>query len=176
MTRFPTHATRATIHRLLGPAFASVKNTRIFSKLNVTKASCRTRWYWRRREIDPGFHSGGWGGHRWQKYPSSMVAAISMLIWAVLSVNPTTKVMEYVRFLNSPPYSFGVTRSWILALFRSWRWTWKRPVLQQLVCLDTQTFSMIRYSNSLFRLFFSEEIHTGKHCKVHEVDAMDCIC
>jgi hypothetical protein len=133
MARFPTHATRSTVYRLLGPAFASVKSTRIFSQLNVTKASRSTIWYWRRRELDPTFHNGGWGGHRWQKFPNEVVAAISMLIWAILSINPTTKVWEYVKLLNTPPFSFGVTRSWILALFRSWKWTWKRPVLQQLV-------------------------------------------
>ena len=128
-------ARRRPFHHYLGPTLSSIPSLRILRKYRVTYKSRKTLSYWKRKEIDPHFHADSWGGFRWCKFDEVSTLTISLIVWSALKINPCQKVSELLGLLNSDPYVFGVKRTWLLNLFRSWNWSWKRPVFQNIVRL-----------------------------------------
>ncbi len=121
-----------TVHRHLGEA-VSVAGTRFLRKIGATRASRQVLFYWKKKYVDDTFHSLGWGGLRVLKYPMATFAVISLLVWSILVARPCSAIADYLRILNGPPHFLDVKRTWLVRLFASWRWSWKKPVIEQVV-------------------------------------------
>jgi hypothetical protein len=98
-------------HHNLGFALVQAGTVRIFRKLRVSFASRQTLRYWKQKALDPSFHSGSWGGRKWSKFSDEDMASIALLIWAKLKRQPCSRIPEFVRMLNTPPWCFGVSLS-----------------------------------------------------------------
>lgn len=105
--------------------------------------SARSVEYWQQKLLDPEFHSNSHGGvryvssvdnyvikHRNAKFTLFEHQKIRALLWLLVKNNPTQKIAEYVQEIRMRGYD--CKREFIRCIFRSWKWSWKRPSFQQL--------------------------------------------
>lgn len=133
MTKKPS--TRPLYHRL-GPALAVAKDVRELRRLRLTKAPRSTLFYWKKKHLDPSFHPLTWGGSRRHKFTEETIVLISWIIWSLILINPLVRIHEMLLALRGKPWFLDVRRGWLLALFKSWKWSWKRPIFQNIVSLN----------------------------------------
>ena len=120
-------------HHNLGPTLVVIKSFRILRTRKLTDRPRQTLQYWRRKESDPSFHPRSWGGSRSRAFNPETMGMISVLIWQHVAHRPCTSLAEIKKMLLDSPWRLEVSSSWIQRLFSSWKWSWKRPVQQNLV-------------------------------------------
>lgn len=80
---------------------------------------------------------------------------IKVILWRVCNIDPTTRPAEYVEILLE--WGFDVKVEYVRSIFRSWRWSWKRPSRFQLEKYTEE--NMERYINFLLWI---REVPWGK--------------
>ena len=96
-----------------------------------TTQSRQSLEYYRKKAADPSFHSAEWGGARRKKFSDSTVTLISVIIWHFLHVHPMATFYEVLQAVRCE--GIDCRKSYLRDLFRQWKWSWKQPVVQQLV-------------------------------------------
>ena len=102
--------------------------------------------YWKRKAEDPSFHSGDWGGARSFKFSDEIVTTISIIIWNFVHTHPMANFNEILIAIRME--GIDCRASYLRSLFKKWNWSWKMPVVQQLVsfvgvfCLSFCLFSI----------------------------------
>ncbi len=119
------------LHRMIGPTLASVSSIREIRRLSLSDKHRNTLLYHKKKFLDPSFHPDSWGGRRVWKFSLEQVAAISMIIWSRIIDEPTSTARDLLSVLHCAGYD--VKRTWLLNLFKTWKWSWKRPVRQNIV-------------------------------------------
>jgi hypothetical protein len=56
--------------------------------------------YWRRKYLDPTFHSNSHGGKRWNKFSKEEVSLIRFLIWKKVRENPSLRLIFNFKILK----------------------------------------------------------------------------
>ena len=124
--------------------------------------------YYRKIARNPQLHSLGWGGTRYQKFSFVTQVEISLVVWHLMCRNPTYRGITYLQILRGAPFFFPVSRCMLFRLFRSWRFSFKRPVVQQLVFIifwsQSIRFVFFRQNSRMWTL--SEQLLSGSaSCK-----------
>lgn len=97
--------------------------------MGLLQGSRQRLYYWKQKAVKPSIHSKGWGGRRYVKYTEEQEALISDVICKQMVSQPCSTIKDYLAVLND--HNFVVGRTWLARLFKSWRWSWKKPLFQQ---------------------------------------------
>ncbi len=155
------------VRRFLSPSLARY-GVQAVRRWGLTSSSRQCLAYWKTKSEDPTFHAERWGGFRGSRLTSVTIALIAILLWATLHTNPLTSMREMLFLLNEEPFCLGVSYWWLKNMFHSWRFTWKRPSISQLV---KTPFSNIFCGSHLS--FISEgEVLTKKYHQVRELSGL----
>jgi transposase len=87
--------------------------------------------YWKRKYLDPTFHSGSWGGFRGFKFGEDGNLALHKLLWEVFEIDPNLSLGQYTELVRELGVT-DITKWKIGEIFRSWGWSWKVPAQKQL--------------------------------------------
>ncbi|KAL6044044.1 hypothetical protein QOT17_023531 [Balamuthia mandrillaris] len=74
--------------------------------------SSGTACYWRDKLLDPSYHHGSWGGHRFQKFSAEVEEQILNFVGARCQSHPNTTIRQYCALLREAGLP-DITRSWL---------------------------------------------------------------
>eukprot|EP00026_Physarum_polycephalum_P005908 Phypoly_transcript_05947.p1 GENE.Phypoly_transcript_05947~~Phypoly_transcript_05947.p1 ORF type:complete len:331 (+),score=27.69 Phypoly_transcript_05947:825-1817(+) len=81
--------------------------------------------YWKRKALLKNFHGGTHGGFRRFKFTTEEKLHIGAILWKHAKKHPLARLGEYKRKLSKS--GFDVSLSEICKIFKSWRWSFKKP-------------------------------------------------
>ncbi len=89
-------------------------------------------YYWVRKFENPNYHTDQHGGLRWAKWTGDERIHLLNSIFQICQQNTLASLKDFREILQNdygfaPPPSFG----WLSGLFKSWRWSFKKPDVHQ---------------------------------------------
>ena len=108
--------------------------------------------YHKIKAADASFHCGEWGGVRRAKFSDSTITLMSIIIWNFLDLHPLANFYEVLQAIRLQ--GIDCRRSYLRNLFRQWKFSWKKPVVQQLVSFIPSLLWPTLPTTLLFLLYF----------------------
>ena len=99
---------------------------KVQKRYGVTRGEVR---YWRKKVVDPSFHSGTWGGVRTRKWTDEERWKLHYYIWEEARCHPTSCLENYRQVGLAK--GFLASKMYYSHLFRSWQWSFARPSTTQ---------------------------------------------
>jgi len=85
--------------------------------------------YWKCKALNPFFHPNKHGGRHTFKFSEETKLLIHAILWNHAKAHPLSRLGEYKRRCSEEGY--GISLSEICKIFKSWRWSFKKPHRKQ---------------------------------------------
>lgn len=126
--------------------------------------------YWKKKVLQPSFHSQQLGGCRHFKFTEEEHQNFRVLLWIHAKEDPTKKLRDYQNSLEV--YGYFVSKEFIRKIFVEWKWSWRVPSYKQIQKYTEKNLK--RYSDyitwissrNLLNLKFLDEVHFVAKSKV----------
>jgi hypothetical protein len=132
--------------------------------------------YWQRKNNDPAYHRGAWGGHRWAKLTDVEELHVRSRLWLAVKQLKKAPMIKLSRMasryvthsrqaLNPNAPDVVLCVPYVRRIFAGWGWTWKVPVRCQIAKFSPQNIGIyIHYTIAVShlpwdRIKFMDEAH-----------------
>jgi len=122
-------------------------------------------YYWKRKFLDPDFHSQILGQGAKHKYTEEQRNQIKMSLSKMVSDDASLTLKEYSRRMAVLYPDLLITHHYVARIFRSWQWTWKVPEIRQMEKYSEENlqrykeFLAWRIATEDTRIVFMDEAH-----------------